>query len=146
MAVVQLRHASSTDIHHLEGFLTDNALPTVGIKDCLENFLIAVDENDCWVGVAGYEMYGQSALLRSVAVDSRSRNQGHGRTLVEAVIADAKSQGVNTVYLLTETAERYFGHLGFDIIERDQIEPAVKTSPEFTECCKTAQLMRKTLH
>jgi amino-acid N-acetyltransferase len=126
-------------------FLRNNSLPTVGLQDYFENFLIAVDEKGSWVAVAGYELYGQSALLRSVAVDKASRNQGHGRTLVEAVVADAKEQGARTVYLLTETAERYFKTLGFDSVERDQIEPAVKSSPEFGECCSTAHSMRRTL-
>ena len=145
MSVVQLRRAGSTDLRRLTGFLADNSLPTVGVQDCLENFFVGLDENDSWVGVAGYELYGHSALLRSVAVDSRSRNLGYGHTLVEAVIADAKSHGVDTVYLCTETAERYFSRLGFDSVERDQIEPTVKNSPEFTECCRTARWMRKTL-
>jgi amino-acid N-acetyltransferase len=145
MGVVELRHAGPADARRLEEFLTDNALTTVGLRDCLENFLIAVDENGSWVGVAGYEMYGESALLRSVAVDSRARNLGHGRTLVQATLANAKNQGIHAVYLMTETAERYFSGLGFDPIERDQVEPAVKNSPEFAECCGSARVMRKTL-
>jgi len=120
-------------------------LPTVGIEDCLENFLIAIDEKGSWIGVAGYEMYGQSALLRSVAVDKASRNLGHGRLLVEGVLAHARKQGVRIVYLLTETAERYFSRLGFVPVGRDQIEAAVKNSPEFTECRSRARTMRKKL-
>jgi amino-acid N-acetyltransferase len=143
--VVRVRHADPTDARRLEEFLTNNALTTVGLKDCLENFLIAVDKNGSWVGVAGYEVYGEIALLRSVAVDSRARNLGHGRTLVQAALANAKNQGVRSVYLMTETAERYFGRLGFEPIERDRVEPAVKHSPEFAECCVSARVMRKTL-
>jgi len=143
--MVQLRHANPTDIRRLSDFLTDNSLPTVGVQDCLENFIIAVDADGSLVGVAGYEMYGPNALLRSVAVDKRSRNLGHGTTLVETILANVRKRGVRTVYLLTETAERYFSRLGFTPIERDKIEPAVKNSPEFTECCSHCLLMRKTL-
>lgn len=142
--MIQLRHAISTDIRRLTDFLTDNSLLTVGIQDCLENFIIATDENGSWMGVAGYEMYGGSALLRSVAVDKRSRNLGVGRTLVEAILADAKRRGAHTVYLLTETADRYFRRLGFTQIQRDMIDPAVKNSSEF-ECCGSCLSMRKTL-
>ena len=143
--MVKLRHAGSTDIRRLTHFLKDNSLPTVGVEDCLENFIIAVNADGSWVGVAGYEMYGRSALLRSVAVDKRSRNLGHGRALVETVLANARKQGAQTVYLLTETAERYFSRLGFTPAERDRIEPALKNSPEFGECCSRCLLMRKTL-
>lgn len=143
--MAKLRHAGSTDIRHLTDFLKANSLPTVGVQDCLENFIIAVNADGSWVGVAGYEMYGRNALLRSVAVDKRSRNLGHGRTLVETALANARKQGAQTVYLLTETAEQYFSRLGFTPIERDRIEPAVKNSPEFGECCSHCLLMRKTL-
>jgi amino-acid N-acetyltransferase len=143
--LVRIRGADSTDILRLTDFLKNNSLPTIGLQDCLGNFQIALDENGSWIGVAGYEMYGQSALLRSVAVDKPSRNQGHGRVLVDAILANARNRGVRIVYLLTETAEQYFKHLGFDSVERDCIEDAVKNSPEFTECGSTARLMRKTL-
>jgi len=144
MTIAQLRHAASRDIHRLTDFLTDNSMTTVGLQKCIENFNIAVDDKGSWVGVAGYEMYGRSALLRSVAVEKESRNLGHGRALVEAVLAEARRQGAHAVYLFTESAEQYL-HLGFDPVERDQIDPAVKSSPQFTECCNTHRLMRRPL-
>jgi amino-acid N-acetyltransferase len=120
-------------------------LPTVGLEDWYENFFIALDDGGSWVGVAGYEVYNQSAFVRSVAVDKGSRSLGHGRALVEAVLADARKRGAHTAYLLTETAEAYFRHLGFEPVERDRIDEAVRNSEEFTECCSTAQAMRRRL-
>jgi len=143
--LVQLRRADSTDVPHIEDFLRDNSLPTVGVKDWYKNFFIALEEKGAWVGVAGYETYGESALLRSVAINEASRNLGHGRSLVETVLADSRKRGIRTVYLLTDTAEAYFTRLGFHAVTRDSIEPEVKTSAEFTECCKTAQVMRRVL-
>lgn len=133
------------DISHLTDFLRANSLPTVGLEDWCENFFIALDDEGSWVGVAGYEAYNQSALLRSLAVDKRSRGLGHGRALVEAVLADARKRCIHTVYLLTETAEPYFKRLGFDPVDRDRIEQAVRNSEEFSECCGTAQAMRRRL-
>ena len=143
--MVRFRRADSIDISHLTDFLRANSLPTVGIEDWYENFFIALDDEGSWVGVAGYEVYNQSALLRSVAVDRGSRGLGHGRALVEAVLADARKRGIQTIYLLTETAEPYFKRLGFVPIDRDRIEQAVRNSEEFTECCGTAQAMCKRL-
>ena len=140
-----LRRADRTDIKHLMDFLEANSLLTVGVEDWYRNFFIALNGEGSWVGVAGYELYDKSALLRSVAVDGASRNQGHGRALVEAVLADARKRGVRTVYLLTETAEPYFKRLGFDPVNREQVEPALKKSAEFTECCSACQTMRKRL-
>ena len=143
--MVRLRRAGSADIPRLTDFLEANSLPTVGVEDWYENFFVAFDEEGSWIGTAGYEVYDESALLRSVAVDKGRRGVGHGRALVEAVLADARKRGVQTVYLLTETAEAYFERLGFHPVDRDHIEQTVKNSAEFTECCKTAQTMQKTL-
>jgi amino-acid N-acetyltransferase len=133
------------DIARVAGFLEGNSLTTVGLHECLENFLIAFDGVDSWIGVAGYELYGASALLRSVAVDKGSRRKGVGRTLVEESLSNASKRGARTIYLLTDTAEAYFVKLGFKRIDRNQVDEAVRASPEFGECCKSAQMMRKSL-
>ena len=142
---MRLRSAAATDVSRLTNFLENNSLTTVGVRECLENFLIAYDDRASWIGVAGYEMYGKSALLRSVAVDKGSRRLGVGRALVEQVLANVGKRGVRTVYLLTDTAEEYFARLGFERIDRRHVDEAVRASPEFGECCISAQLMRKSL-
>ena len=120
-------------------------MTAVGLQECLGNFLIAYDERGSWIGVAGYEMYDKSALLRSVAVDKGSRRLGVGRTLVKQVLKNVGKRGVRTVYLFTDTAEAYFAGLGFERIDRNHADEAIKASPEFGECCSSAQLMRKSL-
>lgn len=45
--------------------------------------------------------------------------------------------------MLTENVFDYFKHLGFDLVDRNDIDEAVMVSPEFTECCRTALAMRK---
>ena len=109
------------------------------------NFFIALNEDGTWIGVAGYEVYGKDALLRSVAVDKGARGMGHGRALVYMVLSDAAKRDVSTVYLLTETAEEYFKGLGFEPIDRAHIPDSVKKSAEFAECGAVCQAMRKSL-
>ena len=94
------------------------------------------------MGVAGFELYNRTALLRSVTVDKTSRNTGCGRALVDSVLKNAKQKGADTVYLFTEGAESYFKRLGFNTVGPEQIDDAVKMSPEFTECCEHAVAMR----
>ena len=62
---------------------------------------------------------------------------------MDTVLKNAKQKGADTVYLLTEGAEGYFKRLGFNVVKREQIDAAVKMSPEFTECCEHAIVMRK---
>jgi len=140
-----IRSAELIDLQQIVEFLKVNGLPTVGVESWYPNFVIATDEKGTLLGVAGLEIYGRVALLRSVAVEKDSRRMGHGRALVEAVLRNAKQNGVHTIYLLTETASDYFKHLGFDLVDRKDIDGVVMASLEFTECRSTALAMRKTI-
>lgn len=142
---VRIRPAVIDDLSRVSDFLTKNGLPTNGVDRCIGNFMVAQDKKDSWVGVAGLELYGKSGLLRSVAVDERFRGMGQGRALVDAVLRSAKAKGIETVYLLTDNAEAYFGGLGFEVVDRTDIDEAVKASVEFGEMCASAVAMRKTL-
>ncbi len=113
---------------------------------CVENFVIAENESGSWIGVAGVEFYGESGLLRSVAVEEQSRGRGHGRILVNTVLGNARDRGIKMVYLLTEDADNYFEHLGFQIVDRKDVDDVVKTSLEFTDACpECALVMRKAI-
>lgn len=142
LADIRIRPAVAADLLRVSSFLNENGLPTIGVEKCLGNFVVAQDKNGSWIGIAGFEVYGKSGLLRSVAVDERFRGTGQGRGLVEAVLGNAKAKGVETIYLLTDTAEAYFSGLGFEALDRKDIDEAVKASPEFGECCETAVAMR----
>jgi amino-acid N-acetyltransferase len=145
LADVHIRHAMKGDLAEISRFLEANGLPASGVDKCVENFVVAHDKNDSWVGIAGLEVYGKGGLLRSVAVDRRFRGMGQGRALVNAVLSNAKSKGIETVYLLTDNAEAYFSGLGFEVVERKDVDEAVKASVEFGEMCASAVAMRKTL-
>ena len=138
-----IRFATAVDLPQIKRLLEANKLPTIGIERCVNNFMLAVEADGSWVGVAGLETYGKSGLLRSVAVNEHFRSVGYGRTLVEAILRNARVKGIRTVYLLTDTAEEYFKRLGFQVVDRSDVPEAVKTSPEFTECCEAAVAMRK---
>jgi len=130
----------------VKSFLRENGLPDLGVHACLRNFVIAEDEIGSYVGVAGLETYGNNGLLRSVAVSKDSRGKGLGRVLVNTVLTDAKARGLSKVYLLTNDASDYFERLGFQIVDRADVDTAVKTSVEFTEACpESAVVMRKTV-
>ncbi len=143
MTGTRLRPAKATDLPQISRFLEENGLPTNGVERFFENFIVALDQNGSWVGIAGLEAYGKSGLLRSVAVDKQFRGMGHGRTLVNTILTNAREKGIETIYLLTESAEDYFKGLGFEVVNREDIDEAIRASPEFTECCETAAAMRK---
>ena len=146
LIVHQLRSATAGDLPKLKSFLTENGLPDLGVERYVQNFVIAEDEIGGLIGIAGLETYENNGLLRSVAVRKDSRGKGVGRTLVNAVLGDARAKGLGKVYLLTDDASGYFERLGFQIVDRKDVDTTVKTSIEFTEACPdSAVVMRKTI-
>jgi N-acetylglutamate synthase-like GNAT family acetyltransferase len=142
---VALRRAAPTDAPAVERLLTEQALPRDGVADWLEHFWLA-ERAGAVVGAAGVELYGDAALLRSVAVDPAWRGSGLGRLLTERAIAEAEAAGVRDVYLLTTTAERYFPRLGFACLAREAAPPALAASAEFRGACPaSAVLMHRTV-
>src|SRR5919198_5970916 len=59
-------------------------------------------------GVIGIELYGNVGLLRSLAVDESTRGRGCGKRLVTEAELHAARNGVQSLYLLTTTAENFF--------------------------------------
>ncbi|MGH7620943.1 MAG: arsenic resistance N-acetyltransferase ArsN2, partial [Gemmatimonadaceae bacterium] len=46
-----------------------------------------------------------------------------------------RSIGIDELYLLTTTAERFFAELGFRTIDRADVPASVRGSVEFTSAC-----------
>jgi amino-acid N-acetyltransferase len=137
MPDVQIRPARDADLTAIEALLTESQLPTAGVKDALCGFLVAEAETRV-VGVVGMEKRGRYGLLRSTAVAPEWRGRQVAKRLVEQIIADAESQGVNALYLLTTTAERYFPNFGFEVTARDVVPQDIKATEEFSEACPTS--------
>jgi amino-acid N-acetyltransferase len=131
---VQIRSATDADLSAIEALLIDSQLPTTGVRDALCGFLVAEADGRV-VGVVGMEKRGSYGLLRSTAVAPDWRGRQVARRLVERIIADAEAQGVNALYLLTTTAERYFPSFGFTTTTRDVVPEDIKATEEFTAAC-----------
>lgn len=141
MAVL-IRAAQRDDLAAVETLLKSLDLTAAGVREHLHQFLVAVDAGGV-VASAGLEVYGASALLRSVAVNPGHRRRGLAKSLVTQLLDQARRSGVREVYLLTTTAEGYFGRLGFGAIPREAVDPAVQHSAEFGDrLCATARAMR----
>jgi amino-acid N-acetyltransferase len=130
--------AKIVDQHSVENvleLLRINKLPfqDVELKD---NFFISYsDDQDKLIGSGGLEFYAGYALLRSVAVEETLRGKSLGKEIVSDLLERAKAQGVEEIYLLTETARDFFIKRGFQDIGREQVPAAVKQSSEFTSVC-----------
>jgi amino-acid N-acetyltransferase len=86
-------------------------------------------------GVVGLELYGEVALLRSLAVAKEIRGSGLGGRLVECAERHARDQGVKSLYLLTTTAEAFFLRHGYTRLSREEAPEAIKNTKEFNGIC-----------
>jgi N-acetylglutamate synthase-like GNAT family acetyltransferase len=131
---VTLRPASPADWPAVEALLRTHQLPVEGAREHLATYLLAFSGAEL-VGCAGAEVYGDRALLRSVAVAPGLQRQGIGRLLVERLLQEAARRRLRSVHLLTVTAPEYFARHGFRRGPVAEAPPALKASVEFQGAC-----------
>ena len=142
---VELRGARSDDLPEVLALLRKAELPSAGVSETFSNFFVAEQEGRL-IGAAGLEIYGPSALLRSVVVEDEWRGTGVGGRLIDLALGEARVRGIQDVFLLTTTAENYFPRFGFACVAREEVSESVTCSMEFQGACPaSAVVMRKTL-
>src|SRR5438067_1132983 len=99
--------------------LREAKLPLPAEGDPPVHMLVVRDGAGEVLACAGWEVYGASVLLRSVAVKSGDRRGGLGRALVSTALEGLREGGVHDVFLLTTDAVDFFARLGFDYGDRD---------------------------
>jgi UDP-N-acetylmuramate: L-alanyl-gamma-D-glutamyl-meso-diaminopimelate ligase len=131
-----------------------NLLDRVGIAHPVldqfwPNYLIIPDAEPggALVGCVAVETVDDVALLRMLAVAPERRGEGLGYLLVETATDRARTQGVRTLYLVTDGAQGYFGEkLGFAAVDRKDVDPSIAATAEYLLArSKTATWMRKEL-
>lgn len=140
-SLYKLEMANLSDAAEITRLLAENNLPEEGVIARLPLTLVT-KQGDKIVGSAALEIYGRSALLRSVVTAEEARGKGIGQTLVKATLELARQNNVANLYLLTETAASFFTRLGFAPVSRAEVDPALQQSDEFSHACPvSAQAM-----
>ena len=123
-------------------------LPHDGLEDHWESAWVAVDPGGGAeiLGSVALEVRGAAALLRSLATREAQRSRGLGSALFDFAMARAKDASVDTVALLTTTAESFFARRGFEAVSREVAPEALRASAEFRGACPaSARLMVRRL-
>ncbi len=131
---MELRAPTENERRELRALLSANGLPVSDLETAAIDFTVAADA-DRIVGVIGLEAFDGAGLLRSLAVAPTSRNGGTGARLVEAVEAHARSRGLQSLVLLTQTAEPFFARRGYRTVARSEVPASVQGSGEFRSIC-----------
>ena len=139
--LASIRKAGKADYRRIKNLLNSLNLPLEGVYKNLSNYLILLHDNKL-IGTIGLEIYGEKALLRSLAIAEGQQRNGYGQKLCHTMIEKAKELKISELYLLTENAEEFFSSLGFKTISRDKVDKNVKSSVEFQSVCpETATCM-----
>lgn len=127
--------ATEKELEMLQTFLVSNQLPADDLT-LNNNLLLAYfNTHENLVGSGGLEFYDDLALLRSLAVSPELRGQQLGKEIVADLLKAAKEKNIREVYLLTQTASFFFQKLGFKIVSREDVPPAIQKSSEFANVC-----------
>ncbi len=131
----RLRAATTGDLPDVKRLLARSLLPLEGLLDAFPGGFVVAEDGGAIAGVAGVETHGPDGLLRSVAVREDARGREIGAPLVRDRVDWAKARGLETLFLLTTTADEWFERLGFRRVDRAAVPEAVLASREFSGAC-----------
>lgn len=139
-----LQEATPAQRKEITGLLNSNKLPASDLAETVK--LYALTYQDKVVGSAGLELYGNNGLLRSVSVDETFKGKGWGKFISHEAENIARKKGITALYLVTTTAESFFGKLGYRSISRNEVPGPLLVSAQFNGICPTtAAIMLKVL-
>ena len=133
------------DYRCLAELLAENNLLAGGLDGDNKQFYAFVDDSGWRVGVGGFELFGDVALLRSFLTVATHRGQGLGAQMLEELLTIAAQQGVRHVYLFTEQAAEFFEKSGFDVSERADAPPVLRENEQFRRHCTDGTFMQRAL-
>jgi len=128
----------------VKALLLVNNLPVEDLSSLRSSDFLYCGQRESPMGVIGLQTVGDVGLLRSLVVSQAARKQGCGTALVAAIESKAVQAGIADLYLLTETAERFFSNLQYAAIPRESAPSSIKETREFAGLCPDdAILMHK---
>lgn len=144
-ANLHLKYAKSEDLPLIQDLLIKEGLPASDIVLDIIHIYLFYDKKNL-VGITGLENFSSYGLLRSVVVVNDYKGKGLGKHMCTLTFEKARELGVDELYLLTETAEKFFLTLGFKTIARDEAPTFIKSTAEFKNLCpESAAFMKKNM-
>lgn len=141
----EVRAASGPDLPAIATMLHAGGLMSGAAHERLGRTIVAVVDRRP-VATAAWEVVGDAALLRSVAVAPERRAAGAGTLVVAGALRRIAEAGIRDVWLATADAERFFSGCGFETVPREDVPADVLEHPQVArECPSDAALMRLAL-
>ena len=140
MSDIRLEPVPGSD-QELKLALWASGLPTEDLEDAGRSFFRAVSSGGGTLGYAGIEACGDDVLLRSIVILPEHRGKALGRSLTRETL---KAVNVSSaVFLATTSAAPFFETLGFAVIERGDVPPAVLATRQLSGICPASATIMK---
>jgi len=139
MAVSVVETALAADLVPIRALLEISGLPTSDLEAGRPEFVVLRDEGTV-VAAGALQHFGGTALLRSVVVAEHQRSRGLGQQVVRELERRARSQNIEQLVLLTESASEFFLRAGYRTIERSAAPLQLQQSAEFRSLCPSSAI------
>lgn len=134
-----LRAAGPDDLAAVLDLLVAAALPTEGVPEAFPNFVVA-ERAGSVVAAGGLEIVGDHALLRSVVTHPEERGSGTGQAVTSHLLSVARTRGLASIWLRTESAEKFFERFGFRPVKPSAAPPEIEATDQFQGRCGSSAI------
>ena len=94
--------------------------PISRIYDNVRDYVVIESNGDILGCGALHVMWSDLAEIRALAIRDEYVGKGLGRSLVDNLLEEAKSLGIEKVFVLTYKAD-FFKHFGFSVIDKSEL-------------------------
>lgn len=133
--------AGSVEFLSLRTALVKEKLPVDDLGGEAQRYFTLLDASGTAFGFGGLEGQGADQLIRSLIVYSPMRGKGAGRALVRLLEAQARQDGAQRLWLLTNDAEKYFARLGYKTVNREGAPKAIARTKQFASLCPASAMV-----
>lgn len=110
-------------------------LPTDDLDEPNRTFFLYRSLSGAVLGYAGFELYGNDALLRSLVVLPEARGQKVGRAIIARLARRVFDRGGRQLWLLTTSAAPFFESIRFRRAERADAPAAILATRQAADLC-----------
>ena len=124
--------ARRSHVEAIRQLLNEFALDYQDLDELKMRDFLALENENGLMGCVGLEVFGEDAVLRSLAVHASGRGIGYGWMLADMAINTARFRGVKRLYLVTATASDFFAAKhGFRVVDLSTAPASVVSSTTF---------------
>lgn len=134
---MEIKRANADDINRIQELMQESqAGQQVPNADSLQHFYLAYSKTNELVGVAGFQVFGDNALLQALSVKPGFRGQGFGYLLMKTIDHAARAENIDSIYLLSGELTDYFKRYGYELCETTSVPEALTSSSLYQDLAK----------